>query len=239
MPRIHSFVAGALAVFASALAAGSAPAQTSTAASPGSPLQLLQWLRAPAQPQQTTTKHHTKSLVRRSTRNAVASARHKASPVQTAAAGAAAPPDLWPATDAVPPVGFVAAEPEPSSALTATEPLAPGELVVGGQSVRVTSPGDLNEIDLAANNDAVPVLVPVVDAALRDAAASPPAANNNGADVAPKSDSLMVSSAPLPSSAPVGSASWIAQVLAALGGAVAAGSAAWFLIGAAPQRMYG
>jgi hypothetical protein len=28
-------------------------------------------------------------------------------------------------------------------------------------------------------------------------------------------------------------------VLAALGGAVAAGSAAWLLIGSAPQRMYG
>ena len=38
---------------------------------------------------------------------------------------------------------------------------------------------------------------------------------------------------------PVGSASWIAQVLAALGGAIAAGSVAWFLIGASPQRMYG
>jgi hypothetical protein len=37
----------------------------------------------------------------------------------------------------------------------------------------------------------------------------------------------------------VGSASWIAQVLAAFGGAVAAGVVAWFLIGGGPQRMYG
>ena len=37
----------------------------------------------------------------------------------------------------------------------------------------------------------------------------------------------------------VGSTSWILQVMAALGGAVAAGSVAWFLIGAAPQRTYG
>jgi hypothetical protein len=37
----------------------------------------------------------------------------------------------------------------------------------------------------------------------------------------------------------VGSASWIAQVLAALGGAIAAGSVAWFWIGASPRRMYG
>jgi hypothetical protein len=37
----------------------------------------------------------------------------------------------------------------------------------------------------------------------------------------------------------VGGASWIAQVLAALGGAVAAGAVAWFLIGGGPVRTYG
>jgi hypothetical protein len=37
----------------------------------------------------------------------------------------------------------------------------------------------------------------------------------------------------------VGSAGWTAQVMAALGGAVAAGAVAWFLIGAGPQRTYG
>jgi len=38
---------------------------------------------------------------------------------------------------------------------------------------------------------------------------------------------------------PVGSASWIAQLLAALGGAIAAGLVAWFLIRPAPRRHYG
>lgn len=38
---------------------------------------------------------------------------------------------------------------------------------------------------------------------------------------------------------PVGSASWIAQLLAALGGAIAAGAVAWFLIRPAPERTYG
>lgn len=38
---------------------------------------------------------------------------------------------------------------------------------------------------------------------------------------------------------PVGSASWIAQLLAALGGAIAAGAVAWFLIRPAPERRYG
>jgi hypothetical protein len=37
----------------------------------------------------------------------------------------------------------------------------------------------------------------------------------------------------------IGSASWFAQVLAALGGAIAAGAVAWFLIGAGPVRTYG
>ena len=35
----------------------------------------------------------------------------------------------------------------------------------------------------------------------------------------------------------IGSASWIMQIMAALGGAVAAGSAAWFLIGSASPRI--
>jgi hypothetical protein len=41
---------------------------------------------------------------------------------------------------------------------------------------------------------------------------------------------------PQPSS-PVGSASWMMQVMAALGGAIAAGTAAWFLIGRASPRI--
>jgi hypothetical protein len=39
------------------------------------------------------------------------------------------------------------------------------------------------------------------------------------------------------SKSPVGSASWMMQVMAALGGAIAAGSAAWFLIGRASPRI--
>jgi hypothetical protein len=38
---------------------------------------------------------------------------------------------------------------------------------------------------------------------------------------------------------PVGSASWIAQLLAALGGAIAAGAVAWFLIRPTPERNFG
>jgi hypothetical protein len=47
-------------------------------------------------------------------------------------------------------------------------------------------------------------------------------------------------SAAAPNSSTIGSASWVAQVLAALGGAMAAGTLAWFLIGGGPPaRDYG
>ena len=40
-----------------------------------------------------------------------------------------------------------------------------------------------------------------------------------------------------PPKSSIGSASWIMQIMAALGGAAAAGSAAWFLIGSASPRI--
>ena len=52
----------------------------------------------------------------------------------------------------------------------------------------------------------------------------------------PDATSAMVAQA---QRADVSSTSWFLQVMAALGGAAAAGSVAWFLIGSAPQRMYG
>ncbi|MGD0419281.1 MAG: hypothetical protein ABSA68_06865 [Xanthobacteraceae bacterium] len=58
------------------------------------------------------------------------------------------------------------------------------------------------------------------------------------AEAEPKSDSMNAVPPPQQGS-DVGSTSWIMQVLAALGGAVAAGSVAWFLIGSTPQRTYG
>ena len=57
---------------------------------------------------------------------------------------------------------------------------------------------------------------------------------------APPSQSVVTAPAQQPQHKdPVGSASWIAQVLAALGGAVTAGAVAWFLIGGGPARTYG
>jgi hypothetical protein len=100
----------------------------------------------------------------------------------------------------------------------------PSELVIDGQTVRVASPDDANEIDLATNEQgALPAAAPAVKAASTETAAP-----------ADKSDSA---AAAVSQTSKVGSTSWLMQVMAALGAAVAAGSVAWFLIGSAPQRM--
>jgi len=49
---------------------------------------------------------------------------------------------------------------------------------------------------------------------------------------------VMVATAEPPNPSPVGSPTWIAHVLAALGGAIAAGAVAWFLINPLPVRSY-
>ena len=123
--------------------------------------------------------------------------------------------------DAAPPAAVAAAAPLPASPVDA---ITPNALVIKGQTVQVAAPDQVNDIDLAAND--------------HDAAA----ATSDRADAAPVA--RVVYAAPAAADAPqnanaVGSASWIAQVLAALGGAVAAASVAWFLIGSGPVRNYG
>ena len=133
----------------------------------------------------------------------------------------APPANVWPVAAATPPADIAtAASPE-----TAPPDNAPalGAIVVGGQTVQVAASDQVNDIDLAA------------------------AGANNAATLAARSDrGANAASAQTAFAAPrheatesVGSASWIAQMLAALGGAVAAASVAWFLIGSGPVRTYG
>ncbi len=89
--------------------------------------------------------------------------------------------------------------------------------------MHVVSPDDANEIDRDADAQTAP---------------SAAATQSAVATAAPAADTATVARAQEETSH-FGSASWIAQILAALGGAVAAGSAAWFLMGSAPQRTYG
>jgi hypothetical protein len=103
--------------------------------------------------------------------------------------------------------------------------VTPSELVIDGETMRVASPNDANDTDLAAKgqgaleSDAPSAAATVVKAASTETIA-PADKSNSGAAV--------VSQTP---SSSIGSMSWLLRVIAALSGAVATGSLAWFLIG--------
>ena len=246
--------AGLIAAAAVVAAVSIAPARAATGATAGQPLSLLAGLRPP---HEAKAKSHgarrsiakmARSTRTKSSRKLAALHRHRAmKPAKTLAAAkrevrrsaiataavvptaatapspstAPSPPptdDNWPDANAAPaPPADLAAAPVQSVAPDADA----GAVVVNGQKVQVDSPDQVNAIDLAADGD------------------PPPAATPSGrADAAPAAQTVLA--APLHRDAStVGSASWIAQVMAALGGAIAAGAVAWFLIGSGPVRTYG
>lgn len=217
----------AAAALASVMTVGGAMAQTATNA--GKPIQLLQVV---TQPDKTKMKAHAKRPIKIRTAAKRTGKRHSLAarerPIHVAeavkaAAPAAAPANVWPELPPpAAPANLALAEPAPPPAPAAAES-TPSALVVGGQTVHVVSPDDANEIDRAAEAQTAP---------------SAAATQSAVAAAAPAPDTATVARAQEETNH-VGSASWIAQVLAALGGAVAAGSAAWFLMGSAPQRTYG
>ena len=228
--------AGAASLLFVAMAAGDAAAQTATTSAPGSPLPLLQILSAPdavntKHPEAVNTKHHVKTAAVRHHKMHVAASDRKRSHPPLQAAATPRPAPGTPATNLAPLPNFAAAEPavQPAPAPSA---VVPAELVVAGQTVQIASPDDANELDLAANDAAT-----LSDAAEPSDPPASAAATGDGTEPTAKTDTMTAASAPAPAPT-VGSASWIAQVLAAFGGAVAAGSVAWFLIGSAPQRTY-
>jgi hypothetical protein len=211
-----------------AMALGGASAQTTATTVPGKPIPLLQVLVHPAKVKthvKKPIKTARKSATRR--RKAVATADatpaptriETPAPVQTATD---APANIWPAVNAPKFAAAEAASAAPGVVAAAPANPAANEIVVGDQTVQVASPDDINDIDRAANKDAK------AHAALK----------SDFARAAPAAQAMVAASAQAGTSA-VGTASWIAKVLAALGGAIAAGSAAWFLIGSTPQRTYG
>jgi hypothetical protein len=218
MLSIRIVTAGAILV----MAVGGAAAQTATNTVPGKPIQLLPIL---THADEAKTKIHAKRLSKTVAKTAhktrIALARRK--PIHSAeSAKVTEPANIWPVQAAAVPTNLAAAEPALQPASASTE-LIPSELVVGGRTVQVVSPDDANEIDRAADAQGTQAST----AAPRDIA-----------EAKPQPDPVETAAAQRTVSE-VGSASWIAQVLAALGGAVAAGSLAWFLIGSAPQRTYG
>jgi hypothetical protein len=214
----------------SIMTAGGAAAQAETDTAPGNPIPLLKIL---AKPDKTRTKIPGKRVGRRVGKTHMATKTRallhrsaKARPAApTAAADDALPTNVAAAPSAAPPAQLAAASPPPTAPFA--EPM-PSELVVGGRTVQVTAPDNVNAIDEAAGTQRVAASAATAAARLSD-----------GAEAEPASEATTTVARAQPERSPVGSASWIMQILAALGGAFAAGSAAWFLIGSAPQRTYG
>ena len=251
MLSLRGVAAGAVVLFMSGAAINVAVAQTATDA-PGKPLQLLRIIEAPARPKAVahnrihTALHRTVAMRSLKRHTVVAEAKTEQS---TPTAQDTMPNVSADDADTTAPTAFAAAEPAPS-------PGAPvmGPLVIGNQTVDVASQSDLNALDLAADasangsanasssnanpNDAAAILAPSDKSAA--ILTTTLAAVSNAAS---KTDSIKAAPTPAPqpqaAASPVGSPGWIAQVMAALAGAVAAGSLAWFLIGSAPQRTYG
>jgi hypothetical protein len=234
MLRIRIVFTGMMAAIAVTLVVSGASAQNVAAEPSDRPLALLAGLKPPPE---IRTARHTKTarikkagarkLAAKLTKKtkAVTAAHSSAPPVSMATvapsmATVTPPPGVWPG--ATPPAD-IAAAPPPETAPADTDP-APSEIAVGGQTVQVAAPDQLNAVDLAADN------------AEKE---TPTAALPDQADIAPAAQTVLASRATHEDTNAVGSTSWIAQALAALGGALAAGAVGWFLIGSGPVRMYG
>jgi hypothetical protein len=255
MPRIRVVCAGLIAAMAIALALGGARAQTAPNEPVGKPLALLAGLRPPHEASHAVRRkaahvairktaarksHHVKTAAAHSRHVAarkIARQRHEASePPVTASAFAEEPPAQ--AT----PAGI---EPGGAAALTdgMTAPAPTVAPVSGPVSEDAPSPSGPSLDPTAVKVQMLRIAAPNQDTGPAPGAqqdAPPVAASNDSAVAPPPPAPQTVLAAPLHrDTSPVGSASWIAQVLAAFGGAVAAGAVAWFLIGGGPVRTYG
>jgi hypothetical protein len=218
MLMIRFITAGVVLVMAVG-AAGAAAAQGASGDTAGKPVSLLQVLSQPAAAT-TPTKPHAK-LATRHTAKRWAGKSHEhpteaaAEPEQPAADTANAPAaSAWPTGDVAP---FTAAAADASApTLIPAVDQNMSALVVGGRTVQIATPDEANAIDLAADHQAAPQAAADVQAAAATAVALAEPDDQNRD-------------------------TWYEELLATLGGALAAGVVAWFLImgGGPPQRMYG
>jgi hypothetical protein len=217
MPALRIATAGAALVL---LTAGSTVAQP-TAPATGKPISLLKIFSLP---DKTKIKPHNHRLGTPTWRTHVAAAHQRPGHLAAVATAATTRADVWPAGEPIATARVAAAETERQGPATSAES-APNELVVGGQAIQVVSPDDANEIDLAADTPEVP------------ASKGPRSDLAEGLPAAKLSAETAVT-ARAHDADPASASAWAAQLLAAVGGAMAAASVAWFLIGSAPQREY-
>lgn len=245
-------IIGASAVLL-AVTIGSAAAQQETSA--GKPLQLLQFARhaakAPLHPRVRTVaklakpaevkRHIAKKIVARQHKMFAAIHSHAVHPHKMAEAApppapepaqptpAAPPATIWPAVNAAAPATVAMPVPPAAPQKVTTEQVvsdAPDDIAANGRvsqaAIAAQPSGSAAEHHAAAAETPAPVESATPQAPPTRNAASEPVVR------------AMVVATPEPAESnaqsPVGSASWMMQVLAALGGAVAAGAVAWFLI---------
>jgi hypothetical protein len=248
MARSRSAVMGASCLLVLAATAGSAAAQTAT----GAPLPLLQidhartaaHARHRAAPRiaRTTSRDRTdhRHIARRvHAKTRVADAAHDL-PAPPATPPQTTPPQtgphngsqtVWSAPAVAGNVGAPAASPDNGAAAVTTEQVvdtSPNGILNGSHTVPAAMPAP----------PPAPV-TPVASApSAQPAATSPSPPVKVASAAAPKLAAHAMLFRPS-SPSPIGSARWIAQLLAALGGAIAAGAVAWLLIRPKPERMYG
>ena len=152
--------------------------------------------------------------------------------------------NIWP-TSAAPALGYAATPKAPDGSAAALAPSAARAPVTTERVVDTDPNGILN------GGHAVPAAMPTPvkpNASAAEAAAggskarngkSVPAGESGGRHSGRTKVARPRHAVQAKHAQAVGSASWIAQLLAALGGAIAAGAVAWFLIRPAPERNYG
>jgi hypothetical protein len=255
MRRFRVFVGSAAVcgcLFASGLFTGGAAAQSAEPV--GGPLQLLQLMHPGKSEPSARIKHaakpvaksadksseksaaKTRAASRKKPRPYFAVAERKRRQVESALQ-AAAPPASDNASPAAPTVMTADAatlapvQPMPAAPqIVAPTAGTPSQLVIDGQTVQVASADEVNEIDLAAGDAGA------ADAASRGpklASNTPPSAVAESAAKSEPTGTALVE-AQMPE---ISTTSWILQVLAAIGGAIAAGTVAWFLMRSAPPRV--
>jgi hypothetical protein len=168
-----------------------------------------------------------------------------------AAAATAAPANIWPTPDFTLP-GTEGLTATPAAAPLVVNPPAgpiaasPNEVLAAAYHTVQATPQAVPQVTPPSTAQMTPPnTVRVAQATMvnsTDAVADPPheAANVAKASVIPTGpvQHAMVATVEPQNPNPVGSPIWIVQVLAALGGAIAAGGVAWFLINPLPARRY-
>jgi hypothetical protein len=208
---------------AALIMAGSASAQTAGSAAPGKPISLLQVLLHPAKakanakinPHTKLAHSHTAKSGKKfaSRKIHLAARREDPAPSSEAAAPEAAAATVWPAADTS---SSAATAPEPAATSAPDAQSSLSEMVVDGHTVQIAAPDEVNAIDLAADEP-------------HEIAREQQIHKDDGPLESPR---IALARQDNDESRDA----WYEELLATLGGALAAGSVAWLLIGFAPPR---